>query len=65
MKVLQGNCSLGAGAAAFCSLQGQILLAPEEEKPTDGQTELWDETFETSDLWRGGNGGKASTDKGS
>lgn len=61
----QLGCPHLSHAAAFCSLQGQILLAPEEEKPTDGQTELWDETFETSDLWRGGNGGKASTDKGS
>lgn len=38
VKALQGNCSPGAGAAAFCSLQGQILLAPEGDKPTDGQS---------------------------
>lgn len=38
VKALQGNCSLGAPAAAFGSLQGQTLLAADGENPTDGQT---------------------------
>lgn len=63
VKALQGNYSLGAPAAAFGSLQGQTLLAAEGENPTDGQTQLRDETFGPSDLWRGGCGGKASVTK--